>query len=57
MLPDTPPATERGACGRLIAETPTNAKIILLLVAASLPREGSPALYFNLGDLEVTKQR
>ena len=32
--PDTPPATKRGACGRLDAETQHGAKIVIFRVAA-----------------------
>ena len=34
ILPDTPPATKRGACGRLDAETKIDAKIAIFCVAA-----------------------
>ena len=57
VRPDTPPATGRVARGRLIAETQNNAKILVLLAAALFTREGSPALHFHLGDMEVTEQR
>ena len=34
ILPDTPAATKRGACGRLDAETKIDAKITIFCVAA-----------------------
>ena len=46
--PDTPPATERWACGRLDAETKIDAKIAILRVAA---------LYSAIGEISVADQR